>query len=133
MGISKGSIFIYLVIKYLVFFIILAFIDNRFNELVFNKSDNFASLFQNTIGYSLWIVVFSFFLSVIFFIPVFLICKIKNVFVFILLSSLVISLEYFVYVYFTSVEYWYDKNGVINFLVSILFFVFLFFRRHVVK
>lgn len=61
MDISKRSIFIYLVIKYLFFFIILAFIDNRFNELVFNKSDNFESLFQNTIGYSLWIVAFSIF------------------------------------------------------------------------
>jgi hypothetical protein len=114
-------------IKYIVFFSILAFFNSRFKSLVINNAQNTEGFTSNIFYYILYILIFSVISSLIFSIPLFFIFKVKGVY-FLLLIGLFLIAEYFLYTYSASPS---DlMNGVYNLGLSLLF-LFVFFYKYI--
>jgi hypothetical protein len=124
-----SNILIFLLIKYMVFFFVLAFIGDRFKLIVINNSENRQELFSNTGYYLLFVLFFTVVIGLILCSPIYFTLKVKNPIYFLLLISAILVVEYFLYTYLSSTK---DlMNGVYNGIISILF-LFLFFYRHIV-
>jgi hypothetical protein len=117
-------------IKYLCFFICLAFLENRYNDIVLKNSSNTFDVVINTTYY------FSYFLLLlIFFLPIFpaltfLVFKIKSRILFWLSITVIICFEY---IYYTKNASATDPmNGIYNAFFTILLLI-VFFRKELAK
>ena len=124
------DVLIYLFVKYLVFFIIMAFSNHRFETIVVSVSENNYELFVNTIHYVIYILISVLPLIFVFSIPIYFIFRLKKVIYILLLIVLTILSEYFIYVYLYTSQTHININGVYNGIIGILLFV-LFFRRYI--
>jgi hypothetical protein len=121
------NIVLYLLAKYAAFFIVLAFLEDRFKSIVINNSDNKNELFLNTIYYSLYPAIILIVFTFIFTIPLYFLMKKKGIY-FILLYMLFIIVEYILYTYLASPS---DlTNGIYNGAIGVLFLI-LFFYNHI--
>ena len=114
-------------IKYVAFFICLAFIGNRFKTIVINDSANTREFLMNTMYYAEAIL----FSTIVFFLPIFptmiyLSFKVKNRILFSLLIIAVIIAEYSYYTYMASQSNY--LNGIYNGLITILFLAIFFYK-----
>ena len=127
----KPSIFAvssYLVTKYTIFFSLLAFRDDRFKSIVVDNSASGKEIIEHTFFYCINVLVFIFFLSLIFFAPIYFSFKQKNPIYLILFLILILVIEYFFYTYLASPS---DLvNGAYNVIISILLLL-VFFYRHI--
>lgn len=119
-------------IKYVAFFICLAFIGSRFKNIVIANSENTHELLTNTMYYTEIIL----FCTILFFLPIFptiiyLSFKIKNRILFCLSIIATITGEYFYYTYMASTSDY--INGVYNGLITILFLALFFYKAIAIK
>lgn len=128
---TKSSVFKFLLLKNLIFFLILAFKGNRFEKLVIDRSESSSELMRNSMGYIFWVTLFSLLLTILFAIPVYFSLKIKQSVYFYFLMFLLISLDYFIYLYFTSQAYFRDINGMYIAIIDIIFLYFIHRRSKV--
>jgi hypothetical protein len=124
-----SNILLFLFVKYIVFFLALAFMGGRFKLLVINNSGNRQELFSNTGYYLSYIMIFTMLGILIFSAPIYFILKVKNAIYFVLLISGVLVGEYLLYTSLASTSNL--MNGVYNGIISILFLL-IFFYRHIV-
>lgn len=111
---------LFLLIKYCVFFFILAFIGDRFRTTVLNNADTSLEMFKLTLGYILYVFLYSVFLIALFCAPLYFILKIKKGGYFLLAVIVLLVAEYFVYTYSTSQKYFQDINGIYNAIIGVV-------------
>lgn len=121
------SVFFYLIIKYILFFTLLAFIGGRYRSMVIENSTNTRELVTNTLSYSVYPVLYTVLGAAIFFAPVYYSFKAKNLAYFIVVISIILVAEYFLYTYLASPS---DPiNGIYNGALSILLLLLFFYRK----
>ena len=118
------NILLFWLCKYVAFYILMMFKNNNYTFLQVNEIKNGEDLFLY-----LWLFMF---LPVVcmlnFATPMYYSFKVKSLVYFFLITVALIIVEYFVYVYFTSDKH-IDMNGINNGIISVLFFIFFFFRH----
>lgn len=123
---SYLNILLTLVLKYLAFFVLLAFFDNRFKSIVIDNAENQKELFFNSLQYLFYIIIVGVGFAFPFSIPFYFSMHIKNKYLFIILFLTTLVTEYFAYTYMASEN---DKiNGVYNEVISILFFLVTYWK-----
>lgn len=116
----------YLFLKYVVFFFILAFIGNRFQNAVINNANTLSEFMKLSLGYVLYILFYVFFLVLLFSIPLCFILQIKNKTYFMLSMIAFFTIEYVLYTYWFSPS---DKiTGIYNLIIGMLIFT-IFYKR----
>lgn len=119
---SFRNILLYLLTKYIVFYVFMMFKNNDF-YFVHPGIRNGTDLF-----YYLWIFLF---LPVVcmfvFSVPLYLVFKKKNTIYFILIIIMFLVVEYFIYIYFASQANL--VNGLYNGVISLLMLSVFFFRH----
>ena len=120
------NILLFMYLKYFLFFILLAFMEHRFREIVANNSKNSRELFLNTSYYLLYGVVFTSIMSIIFSLGIYSAFQIRKGVVFIVLVISIFIAEYFLYTKISSEANW--INGIFNEILSIVFFLFFFHK-----
>ena len=122
--INLANSFFCVFIKYIIFFFILAFIGNRFNNAVIDKTETSLEMFQLTFKYILTVLLYSIPLILVFGFILYFILKMKRCLYFMLSIVLFFIVEYIFYTYFYSPS---DKllglyNTVIGVIILGLFF-----------
>jgi hypothetical protein len=121
------NILSYLFVKYIAFFVLLAFKEDRFKDLVIKNSMNNQDLFMNSFYYVVYILVHILFFMLIFSAPMYVSFKVKNLIYFVIIIAAILIAEYFFYTWSASQT---DlMNGVYNGIISILFLLLFFFRN----
>lgn len=121
---SFGNILVYLFLKYIVIYGIFMVKTHNYKLLEISNIKNGEDLF-----YYLWIILFIPIVDMLFFsVPFYFSFKVKKGISFFILIGLILVLEYFVYVYFTSQKY-IDMNGVYIELISLVVLYLFFFRK----
>lgn len=116
----------YLVVKYIAFFFVLAFIGNRFKNAVIDNAETSTELIKLSLGYVLYILFYIFFLILFFSVPLYFILKIKNKVYFALSIAAFFCAEYFIYTYWFSPS---DNTiGVYNLAIGIIVFVLFYYK-----
>lgn len=122
--INLANSFFYVFIKYIIFFFILAFIGNRFNNAVIDTTETSLEVFQLTFKYILTVLLYSIPLILVFGFILYFILKMKRGLYFMLSIVLFFIVEYILYTYFYSPS---DKllglyNTIIGVIILGLFF-----------
>jgi hypothetical protein len=121
------NVLLYLFTKYIVVFIILAFLNNRFKNIVIDNSKDTDDIWINSFFYLVEVLWATFLLILILIIPLYLLLRIKET-AYLLISFFAWTLiEYFVYEYGTSYVH-FDINGIINGSISIILLAAFFGR-----
>jgi hypothetical protein len=116
----------YLLLKYVVFFFILAFIGNRFQNAVINNANTLSEFMKLSLGYVLYILFYVFFLVLLFSIPLCFILQIKSKTYFMLSMIAFFTIEYVLYTHWFSPS---DKiTGIYNLIIGMLIFT-IFYKR----
>ena len=119
------NIILYILFKYLIFFIFMMIMTSNFKLLHFYNLKSAQDWF-----YYLWLILFFPILTMIIFsAPIYFSFKIRQAFYFLLAIMAVFIAEYFVYCFFTSEKY-VNINGIYNEIISLLVFI-LFFYKHI--
>jgi hypothetical protein len=120
---SFKNILLYILLKYLLFYVFMMFKNNDFRILHFYNLKNGEDWF-----YYLWLVLFVPVLNMIlFWAPIYFIFKTKKAIYFVLLMSVILVAEYFLYTYLVSQL---DlMNGVYNGIISLLVLLLFFFKQ----
>lgn len=121
---------LFCVTKYFVFFIILGFLDDRFNTLVIDNSRNSSDIFSNIIGYLIEVIFGTIGFAILLIIPMFFLFKLNAKLIF-PIFLVVVFMEYFMYESMAAYIH-FDKDGIVNGIVSIVFFQ-VFFGRAIVS
>lgn len=114
------NILFYLFIKYIAFYLYLAFKNNDF--YFFEVSNMKYFMYWWMLLFLPIVIIF------IFSAPIYFSLKIKSPIYFMLLMGAILVAEYFVYVFFTSDKH-VDMNGVYNGIISVLFLLLFFFKH----
>lgn len=110
------------------FFLLLAFIEDRFISIVLNQAETNQELLRFTTSYFVQVVIFSFFLTIIFTAPLNFILKIKNALYFWFGIAIFICIEYITYTYLASPS---DKIlGLYNAAIGLVL-LYAFFHRSI--
>jgi hypothetical protein len=116
------SILLYILLKYILFYIFLMFKNDNFSLIEF---DNLKG--GHTLMYFLLIMLPLPIISMILFsAPLYFAFKVKNVIYFILIVSAILVAEYFIYTYLASQAD--SMNGVYNGIISLLLLLLFFFK-----
>ena len=124
---SKLNVFLYLYIKYIILCVILAFLDNRFKNIVLDNSNGTSEILESSAGYILYCLFAILAIIVFLFIPMYLIFKLKNRALFLAAFIAIIVFECFLYGSIYSDNHW-DKQEIINALLSIAFLPLFFWK-----
>ncbi len=122
---SLLKISFYLFTKYLVFFIVLGFLDSRFKTLIIENATTKYELFSNIIGYLIEVLFATVIMIIVLIIPVYFLFKINKTIYIILTFLILIVYEYFSYEYMCSYVH-FDVAGIVNCIISIIFFPLFF-------
>ncbi|MEN9638544.1 MAG: hypothetical protein RLZZ262_412 [Bacteroidota bacterium] len=114
----------YLIIKYTVFFIYLAFLGNRFKNIVINNAQTSAELMRLSFGYVLQVFLFMLLLVLIFSIPFYFIMRLKSKIYLVLAMIAFFSIEYFVYTYLASPSE--AMLGIYNLIIGVVVFIIIY-------
>ena len=125
--VSWKRISFFIFVKYVAFFFVLALIDKRFYTLVLKTAHNNKEVVLGTIFYVTEVLFVIVLMILILFMPFFILFKLNSR---ILYPGfiLILFLAYFIYEAGASYVH-YDINGIINGLITVLFF-FIFFRKY---
>jgi|LakMenEpi03Aug12_release.lakeMendotaPanAssembly.Ray.scaffolds.fasta_scaffold64809_4 hypothetical protein len=120
------NIIFYFLIKYIIFFAILAFIGNRFKSIVIDSSDNKSELLSNFLYYSLYPTIIVGLFTLVFSIALFLLMKMSRGLYFLLMYLLLLTVEYLLYTYLASPS---DlMNGFYNMMIGVLLLLVFFYK-----
>lgn len=123
--------FLFLFIKYCIFFFIIAFIGDRFKNVVINNAHTPAEMIKLTMGYILYVLSYSLPLIVVLLFPLHYILKIRSGLYFIFAMILFFAIEYVIYTYFYSPS---NKSlGIYNFIIGIICIALFFYRSILAK
>ena len=121
------NILFYFIVKYILFFVLLAFIGNRFKKIVIENSDTNSELLSNILYYSVYPAIILCVFTVTFSIPLYFLMKMKRPAPFVLFYFLLLIIEYFSYTYLASPSDF--KNGFYNMIIGVSL-LFLFFYKY---
>jgi hypothetical protein len=121
----------YLSVKYIVFSIILAFIGNRFKEIVIDHAQTSSELIKLSLGYVLYILFYVAIMVVIFCAPLYYILLIKNGLNCLLLLVVFYAVEFLAYWYLFSPSDIFP--AIYNAVIGIVFLNLFFYRQLVIK
>lgn len=110
--------FLYLLVKYFVFFFVIAFVGDRFKSIVLDNAETSSEIFKNTLNYILYVAIYAIPLILIFGFPLYYILKIKNGVYFLLSILLFFIMEYCIYTYLYA-----SSNkilGIYNIIIGII-------------
>ncbi|CAI8822775.1 conserved membrane hypothetical protein [Chryseobacterium sp. IT-36CA2] len=116
--ITLTNSFLYLLVKYFVFFFILAFVGDRFKSIVLDNAETSSEIFKLTLNYILYVAIYAIPLILIFGFPLYYILKIKKGIYFLLCIILFFIVEYYIYTYLYA-----SSNkilGIYNIIISII-------------
>lgn len=125
------KIIVFLIVKYLVFFTLLAFLGDRFKLIVINNSNNTEELLSNSFYYLIYPLLITVLFTFLFSMPFYFSFRVKKVIYFVFLVIAGLLVEYFIYSEIASATDF--KNGLYNGLLTLLFFVFFFSKEIVLK
>lgn len=118
--------FLYVTIKYIIFFIVLAFIGNRFKHIVLDNAKTSSEVFSLTLNYILHVSIYMIPLILIFSFPIYFIMKIKKSIFFLLSIVLFFIGEYYFYTYLYAPS---NKTlGIYNIIISIILLLVFFYK-----
>lgn len=121
----------YLLVKYIVFLFILAFIGDRFKNAVINNAETTLELAKLTLGYILYILFYVAFLVLVFCAPLYYILQIKSGFYFLVLLIVFYVVEFFAYYHLFSPS---DKSpSVYNTIIGLIFLNLFFYKQIKIK
>lgn len=116
------NILLFIFIKYLIFYILLMFINN--NYALVSIGD--LKTFQDFIYYLIIFLTLPMVFSIILLFPLNYILKIKKIYLFIFSITGILIFEYFLYTYLASqANFW---NGIYNGILSVILLVLFFFK-----
>lgn len=121
------KVLLYLIMRYAIYFTILAFRDDRFKNIVIDNSTNSKELFTNSLFYILLLLIYIFLLIAIFSLPIFFTLKIKNAGYFLIMYFTTLLFEYRFYTWSSSLTD--NVDGMFFYIVSIISFVVYFFEE----
>lgn len=93
---------LFLLIKYSIFFFIIAFIGGRFKSAVLDNAGTQFEAFKLTFGYVFYVLIYSVLLIALFFSPLYFILKIEKGYLFLLAIAVFYGVEFVVYSYLYS-------------------------------
>jgi hypothetical protein len=129
--ISFKNTLLFLFLKYILFFTIIAFLDSRFEKIVLNKSDSTLEMLKLTLGYVVYIIIFLIPLIVFLCLPYYYVLKLKNSTLFATFIIILLIIESHIYTYFYSPS---DRTlGIYSIFISLSFLIFFFFQEIKVK
>lgn len=116
------NIILFYFVKYFLFYLVLMFKNNDYTFIQINSLRN-----SEDVIYYLWLFLFlPVVCSILFSIPTYFTFKVKSGTYFILLISVILLAEYFLYTYYASQA---DlMNGVYNAIISLVLLLLLFFK-----
>ncbi len=121
--------FFYLVIKYIIFFFIIAFIGDRFKHIVIDTTETSSEMFKLTLNYILYAVLYTIPLILVLGFPLYYILKLDEKKYFIFSMILFFVIEYCIYTYFYAQS---DKMlGIYNIIIGIIL-LWLFFHENII-
>jgi hypothetical protein len=121
--VSLGSIPIFWLLKYCIFYLILMFKNDDYTFIRLDEIKTGTDLLYYLFLFLFMPVISSILLTG----PVYLLFKVKKLSYFIALSLFILIAEYCIYTYFASSS---DLlNGLYNGIISVLFFLIFYFRR----
>lgn len=116
--INLRNSFLFLLIKYIVFFFVIAFIGDRFKNNVTDNAETTSDMFRLTLNYALYVLIYAIPLILVFGFPLHYILKIKKVGYFLIAITLLLIIEYCVYTFLYSPS---DKVlGIYNAVIGII-------------
>lgn len=124
--ITLTNSFLYLLVKYFVFFFILAFVGDRFKSIVLDNAETSSEIFKLTLNYILYVAIYAIPLILIFGFPLYYILKIKKGIYFLLCIILFFIVEYYIYTYLYA-----SSNkilGIYNIIISIILLGIFFYK-----
>lgn len=117
------NICIYILVRTIIFFFILMILNNDFTLLKVSNIKNGQGLFLY-----LWLILFFPMIEIILFSAFILYTfQIKRFIAFLGLIGVILLVEYFLYVYFTSQKS-FDRDGIIKIIVSAVFMLIFFYK-----
>jgi hypothetical protein len=118
------NIFLYFLIKYVIFFFILMLLNNDFTLLKISNIKTGEGLFIY-----LWMILFFPIIEMILFsIPIYNAFKVNKFVIFLLVITVTMIVEYFLYVYLTT-QHLFDRDAMIKTSISILLLLIFFYKR----
>jgi len=120
------NIVLFVFVKYVVFAIVLAGMNDRFKTLVTDRSNTTADWVTNTFHYCMYVLLVIIVFIALFSLPYWLVFRIRNKVLFVLAVVLVLSVDSACYVWFNvtgNVRY-----GEIDLLVGVLTLLVFFFK-----
>lgn len=116
------NILVYILLKYLLFYIFLMFKNNDFRLLKVNNLKSGEDWF-----YYLWLILFMPILNILLFsLPLYLILKVRNCIYFTFFLALILAADFFLYTYLVSQT---DViKGLYNCIISLLLFLIFFLK-----
>ncbi|GEN73473.1 hypothetical protein CLA01_35450 [Chryseobacterium lathyri] len=120
------STFLYLIIKYIFFFFLLAFIGDRFKNIVLDNAGTSSEVSKLTLNYILFVSIYTIPLILVLILPLYFIFKINKGIYFLLSVILFFTMEYFTYTYLYSPS---DKTlGIYNIIISVVLLWVFFYK-----
>lgn len=123
--------FLYLLVKYFIFFFILAFVGDRFKSIVLDNAETASEIFKLTLNYILYVAIYAIPLILVFGFPLYYILKIRKGLYFVLSIILIFTIEYLIYTYLYAPS---NKTlGIYNIIVGIILLGIFFFKSIWIK
>jgi hypothetical protein len=116
------NIILWIIVKYFVFYALLAVKNNNYFFLKVNEIDNAQGLF-----YYLWMLLFlPAVYCIVFLTPLYFTFRTKHPIIFLLLIIAIFAVEYFLYTYLaSSLDF---RNGLYNMTIGLLLLLLFFFK-----
>lgn len=125
--VSFFKIISYLLLKYTIFFFILSFFENRFQNAVINNAKTSVEFVKLSFGYMLYVFFHMIILILLFSVPLYFVLTIRNRVFIILMIVVLFFMEYLIYSYLFSPSNY--VNGIYNAIVGIVVFVLFFYKQ----
>ncbi len=123
--------FLYLLVKYFIFFFILAFVGDRFKSIVLVNAETTSEIFKLTLNYILYVAIYGIPLILVFSFPLYYILKIRKGLYFVLSITLLFTVEYLIYTYLYAPS---NKIlGIYNIIVGIILLGIFFYKSIRIK
>ncbi|MDV2463438.1 hypothetical protein CMU11_15420 [Elizabethkingia anophelis] len=123
--------FLYLLVKYFIFFFILAFVGDRFKSIVLVNAETTSEIFKLTLNYILYVAIYAIPLILVFSFPLYYILKIRKGLYFVLSITLLFTVEYLIYTYLYAPS---NKIlGIYNIIVGIILLGIFFYKSIRIK
>lgn len=125
--ITLKNVLIFLLSRYFIFYIVLAFLDRRFQKIVLENSTSQSEVIENSLRYIAYGLFQTVLLALLLLFPYYLVLKIRNILQLSLALLVLLITEYRFYTYFYSPSD--SKNGVINIVICLALLILFYYRN----